>query len=341
MTPNARASCTLDRSEPGAANALPMFHTVPPPGRYPSTIIQADGTEIPGILVIDDLAYSQIHARFQEAAGKPDFAGLLVDREHMSELPAGDSTASAWVKSMARRDDGIWTGWELTDLGEQLIPTKRFKFRSPVFDLEKVAGRKDEWRPVRLVSVALTNVPHFKQLAPSLNRENAAIGGGSAMSLLDRVRARLGKPDAQEDEVYDLLDAALKAGETATTEKATLQARVKDLEKADTERQADEFVKEHGGKVSDTAKLRARFIADPAGTRETVGLLKAPAPAAARQLGREAKTPGDRAEDSAQDLAAQRKQAIATVKARDNCTHAQAAARAQREHPALWARDEQ
>ena len=338
MTTHARACCTLDRSEAAQSGALPQFHTVPPAGRYPSTIIRPDGEEAPGMLVVDDIAFAQILARFQEESGKPTFAGLLVDREHLSELPAGDSTAAAWVKTMARRDDGLWTGWDLTDLGQQLIPTKRFKFRSPVFDLEKVAGTDNEWRPVRLVSVALTNVPHFKQLAASLNRENAATGeGGSSMGLIDRLRARLGKPDAKEDEVFDLLDAALTAGDTAKTEAATLQARAKELEQAELNRQADEFCAAHEGKVADKAKLRARFVADPSGTREAFALLKAtPDKPAARQLGRDAQTPGDSAGTQGQDSAQKRKSAIAAVKARDNCSNAQAAVRAQRENAGLW-----
>ena len=334
---SARACCTLDRSEAAQGDALPMFHTVPPAGRYPSTIILADGEEVHGNLIVDDLAMTQIHATFQEESGRPGFAGLLVDREHLSELPAGDSTAAAWVKTMARRDDGLWTGWDLTDLGQPLIPTKRFKFRSPVFDLEKVAGTDNEWRPVRLVSVALTNVPHFKQLAASLNRENAATGGGSSMGLIDRLRARLGKPDAKEDEVFDLLDAALTAGDTAKTEVATLQARAKELEQAELNRQADEFVTAHEGKVADKAKLRARFVADPSGTREAFALLKAaPDKPSARQLGRDAQTPGDSAGTQGQDSAQKRKAAIASVKARDNCSNAQAAVRAQRENAGLW-----
>ena len=333
----ARATFTLqDIADPATAGDLPLFHTVPGMGEYPSKITLADGSDQRAILVIDKLAYDRLQANFAAQADEPGFAGLLVDREHLSELPAGDSTACAWAKTLQRRDDGLWTGWELTDLGNQLIPTKRFKFRSPVFDLEKVSGTTDKWRPVKLVSIALTNVPHFKQLAPSLNRESGAEQGGSPMGLIDKLRALFGKPEAQEDELFGLVDAALKAGETAKTAAATAQARVQTLEKADTDRQADEFVKEHGAKVSDTAKLRARFIADPAGTRETVALLKAETKPAARALGRDAQTPESGAGDTAKLAATARRNAIAAVRQRDGCTHAQAAARAQRENPTLW-----
>lgn len=340
-TQTARARCSLVLADAGdsAVGTLPQFHTVPPVGRYPSTIELPDGDESRGTLVIDDAAHAQILARFQEESTKPGFVGLLVDREHLSELPAGDSTAAAWVKTMARRPDGLWTGWELTDLGEQLINNKRFKFRSPVLDLEPIPGKKDEWRPVRLVSVALTNVPHFKTLAPSsLNRESGAAQGGSTMGLIEKLRALFGKPEAQEDEIFALVDAALKAGDTAKTDSAKLQARVQDLEKADTDRKADEFVKEHGAKVTDPAKLKARFVADPVGTREAIALFKAPVePRPARQLGREgAGNPGDRDQSEGKDKAKTRSAAIASIKARDNCTHTQAVTRAQKENADLW-----
>ena len=344
MTPQlARARCTMVLAEAAAAGKLPMFHTVPGPGQYPVVITRSDDAEIAATMVVDQPILAQLAARFAQEAAAPGFAGLLVDREHLSELPAGDSTAAAWVMGAEVRPDGLWTAWQLTDLGEQLINNKRFKFRSPVLDMEQVAGTDNQWRPVRLVSVALTNVPHFKQLAPaSLNRESGAATGAPTMTLVERIRARLGKPDAKEDEVFDLLDAALKAGETAITDKATLTARVKDLEKADIDRKADEFVKEHGPKVADAAKLRARFVADPVGTREAFALLKAPATApVARALGRDGQsvqTPDQRDGDGAgsADITKQRKTAIATIKARDNCSHAQAVIRAQKENPSLW-----
>ena len=158
------------------------------------------------------------------------------------------------------------------------------------------------------------------------------------MGLIDKLRALFGKPEAQEDELFVLVDAALKAGETAKTEVATAQARVSALEKADLDRQADAFVSEHEAKVSDKAKLRARFIADPAGTRESFAMLKAADPKPARQLGREgAGNPGDRAEDKGKSNVSDRKELVAQVRARDNCTHTQAVARAQKERPELWA----
>ena len=158
------------------------------------------------------------------------------------------------------------------------------------------------------------------------------------MGLIEKLRALFGKPEAQEDEIFALVDAALKAGDTAKTDSAKLQARVQDLEKADTDRKADEFVKEHGAKVTDPAKLKARFVADPVGTREAIALFKAPVePRPARQLGREgAGNPGDRDQSEGKDKAKTRSAAIASIKARDNCTHTQAVTRAQKENADLW-----
>ena len=339
---NPRARFTLDRTdapgstgEPRLAPTLPLFHTVPPKGRYRSKILMPEGGHKTGFLIVDDLAYDRILANFASAAAAPDFPGLLVDREHLSEQPDGDSTAAAWAKTIARRDDGLWTGWELTALGETLIPTKNFKFRSPVFDLERVAGHDDEWRPVRLVSIALTNVPHFKQLAPSLNRGDAATSTpeGGSMSLLDKLRARFQKPDATEDDLTALVESALTAGDTAKAECSALSQKVKDFETAKLEAAADAFVKEHGGKVSDTAKLRARYIADPAGTLETVSLLKVvETPAAPRALGREQteQTPAPNAKLKA------RAEAIDAAAAKHRCTRARAWELVQQSNPEFF-----
>lgn len=155
-------------------------------------------------------------------------------------------------------------------------------------------------------------------------------------ALVARIRARLKKPEAEEAELIALLDAALAAGETAATENATIKARCAELELAETSRKADVFVAEHGGKVVDAAKLRARFIADPQGTTEMVGMIKvAPAIEAKppRMLGRDAEAPQ---RDASPDKATQRKAAIASIKARDNCSNVQAVNRAQKESPELW-----
>jgi hypothetical protein len=165
------------------------------------------------------------------------------------------------------------------------------------------------------------------------------------MSLLDKLRARFQKPDATEDDLTALVESALTAGDTAKAECSALSQKVKDFETAKLEAAADAFVKDHGAKVSDTAKLRARYIADPAGTLETVSLLKvvetpacagthADRPAAPRALGRDQteQTP----DAGTTDKATQRKAAIAQVRARDNCSNAQAAVRATRENPDLW-----
>ena len=349
--PAPRARFTLDRTEPvppsnlppfqssspSPSPALPLFHTVPPQGRYRSKIIMPEGGHKIGTLIVDDLAYERILANFASAAAAPAWAGLLVDREHLSEQPDGDSTAAAWAKTIARREDGLWTGWELTALGETLIPTKNFKFRSPVFDLERVAGHDDQWRPVKLVSIALTNVPHFKQLAPnSLNREDGAATStpeGGSMSLFDKLRARFQKPDATEDDLTALVESALTAGDTAKAECSALSQKVKDFETAKLEAAADAFVKDHGAKVSDTAKLRARYIADPAGTLETVSLLKVvETPAAPRALGRDQteQTPAPNAKLKA------RAEAIDAAAAKHRCTRARAWELVQQSNPEFF-----
>ena len=153
-------------------------------------------------------------------------------------------------------------------------------------------------------------------------------------ALIARLRAWFKKPEAEEPELLALLDAALAAGESAATENATIKARCSELELAETNRKADAFVAEHGAKVQDSAKLRARYIEDPAGTVATLSLLK-PVESAkpVRMLGRDGEPPQ---RDAQPDKAAARKALTASIKARDNCTNVQASLRAQREQPELW-----
>jgi hypothetical protein len=382
-----RAKFTLSDSQipdqaQSAGGALPMFHTVPPMGRYVSRIEYPNGSAKKGIVVLDDLAYRQILDDFKVRASKPGFPGLLVDREHLSEMPAGDSAAAAWVKTIELRDNGIWTGWELTDLGQKLTgPKGQYKFRSPVFDLKKIEGI-EEWRPTALVSVGLTNVPHFRELEASLNAENQAdecehmnpdgtfvngfdgcvlhmreceghneesarkicatiarqkaAGKETEMQIVERLRARLAAKDADETQLVGLFDAAMDAAEASATEVGKLKARIAELELKEREAAADAFVEANASRIADKAKVRARYIADPAGTQELVASIKAietrPFP---RAVGRETPAGNPPAGDKAA-RASEREELVARVRARFKCGAAAAVARAQREHPELW-----
>lgn len=87
---------------------------------------------------------------------------VLVDFEHHAET-GGDTEAAAWVQRV-RVDPvkGLMATFRFTDAGASAVANRRLRFLSPVWELDP-AGR-----PVRLVSVGLTNKPNLP-VRPVLN----------------------------------------------------------------------------------------------------------------------------------------------------------------------------
>ena len=324
-------------AETGAAG---WYHTVPPVGEYPSQIQKPGGKKVKGILVVDAEAYRRIRADFAAKAGSAEFAGLIVDLEHQSEQADGSTEAAAWAKELEQRPDGLWTRWDLTDLGDTVLGRGRYKYRSPAFDLELLPGTRDRYRPVALSSIGLTNTPHFKNLAPSLNR---AVSQEAGMDMLQRLRATLNLPEtADEEAVCSAVEALSKKDTTQCKALAKAEGRVVELETADRTREADAFISLHKGKIKDEAAVRAQYLKDPETCKGLFGALKTEAAAgqrAPRMLGRDAKTP---AADSAGDSATrtrERARVISEIQHRDGCKRTVAVCRAQREHAALFAKE--
>lgn len=324
------------RKEPGAVIGEDWYHVVPPPGEYESTIRLRGGKTKRGVLVIDEEAYSRILAAFAAAKARESWAGLIVDREHRSEIPDGDTEAAAWAVELERRADGLWARWEKTALGEQLLGGRNYRHRSPAFNLEEVAGTRDRYRPVELTSIGLTNTPHFRNLAPSLNR------GGSEevrVTLVEKLRARLKLPEtADEDAVGEAVDTALAKAETDAAALATAQERITAMEKRDLEREADEFCSLHKARIKDAAAVRAQYVKDPAGAKALFGALaQGEAPRQPRMVGKDAGTPKAGADAVAVAERHQRRNTlVASIQRRDSCTRVQALARAERENPELF-----
>ena len=94
---------------------------------------------------------------------------VLVDFEHHAET-GGDTEAAAWVQRV-RVDPvkGLLATFRFTDAGADAVSNRRLRFLSPVWELD------GDGRPVRLVSVGLTNKPNLP-VRPIMNR---APGQGS------------------------------------------------------------------------------------------------------------------------------------------------------------------
>ena len=94
---------------------------------------------------------------------------VLVDFEHHAET-GGNTEAAAWVQRV-RVDPakGLLATFRFTDAGADAVSNRRLRFLSPVWELDP-AGR-----PVRLISVGLTNKPNLP-VRPVFNRAPVARG---------------------------------------------------------------------------------------------------------------------------------------------------------------------
>ena len=373
MTPTSRIALAICRSEV-ASSSQRWYHTLPPVGDYPMPIHLPGGT-VQGVLVIDATAQARISQAFAAAASAADFPGVLVDREHASETPDGDTTAMAWAKELQIRADGIWTRWDLTTAGEPLILGHAYAYRSPAMALEPIdANAKAQlntgtacraptgigrWRPIALRSIALTNCPHFRDLTPALGRDQYGHGmpcpdnqTTTETPTMDRalICSKLGLDPAKatDDEILGALDALVKArtdGEAATAEATAAKNELATIKARALEADATAFVLAHKARIKSDqeATVLASYKANPDAVKALFGALAeagtglaCQAPTArARIQASAAATPGDR-DPAATDKGNQRAAFIATVAARDNLSRREAIGIARREKPELW-----
>jgi hypothetical protein len=371
MNASARIALAICRQE-AAPSGERWYHTLPSLGEYPMPIHFSKGT-VPGILVIDPEAQSRISQAFAVASAQPDFPGVLVDREHSSEHPDGDSTAMAWAKELQIRPDGIWTRWDLTAAGEPLITGHAFAYRSPAMalepldataqaqlsaqksaltsDLRPLTSAPGRWRPIALRSIALTNVPHFRDLTPALGRDSQTTTT-TETTTMDRalICSKLGLDPAKatDDEILGALDALVKAqadGATAAAACTAAQAELATIKARALEADAAAFVLAHKARIKPDAEasVLASYKANPEATQALFATLAdlperrhdaAPATARARIDASAAATPGAR--DPSDDKQAQRLACVAGVAARDNISRREAMGIARREKPELW-----
>jgi len=252
------------------------------------------------------------------------------------------------------RDDGIWTRWDLTSAGEPLILGHAYAYRSPAMSLEpldatakaQLAGAVStaigRWLPVAITSIALTNVPHFRELSPALGRESSQPTPTPTGTTMDKnaICAALGlDPAAATDEQIMAAIEALKANaQTATAECTAAKGELAVIKARQDLADADAFCTAHAARIQDAATVRARYLADPEGVKALFGSLAAPQADPARQArlcARDARTPGEAA--NSQDKGAERNKLVAHVAARDSISRRDAMCVARRERPELWA----
>ena len=303
----ALASC---RAAHEGEDAL-WFETFPPYGRYPvgGTV---EGAKDDAEFILDEAAAKAVIENFRAAQERADWPGVLVDREHFSADRGKTSDAMAWARDIRQDADGsIWTRWEFTAPGRELWDGKVLVSRSPYFACEKV-GR--DYRPVALLSVAMTNTPHFSELstlaAARAKAEVEKLNSGKVekcetTSTTPPFHSSTFQPfnQNQKETKMNKIIEALGLGEGATEEDAVaaieaLRQQASDAvakaEEAEKEKddavaecralKAEAFVAANAGKIADVAAAKAAYVKDPATAEAILAACRAPAEAKPQQV---------------------------------------------------------
>jgi len=247
------------------------------------------------IQVIDGKAVEAMVNRFNTESKAAEFAGMRIDKDHLSRSLDNATESLGWAMELRARD-GIpeaRIGW--TGLGRPLIESKEdqppvYKFFSTEYDptqCEKIGtravGKKtyDIVRPLRLDGLSLTNDPNNKGQRPISNRDGKSAGDDietQPATKMNKVIKLLGlADDASEDSVVTAVQAiqnrATKAeGQVTTlnTERTALLAAQVD---SDLEKYKNRF------KPENREKIKAALITNRASTIELLESLEAPAAA--------------------------------------------------------------
>ena len=286
-----RIKCRFGLEKAKDAN---WFQTTPPYGDYPGGNVTRNGKKIENaVLRFDAESVEAIMSAFKAKLANSDWPGLLVDREHFSLDTGTPSDAMAWATDIRLEEDGsIWTRWNFTPEGEKLWNEKILVSRSPVLHLEE--GADGVWKPVELVSIGMTNTPHFN-LSPVAAARDADNNNTKEKPEMEKeILAALGLgEDAGKEEILAEI-ASLK--DAATQAKAKEDEAKDKADKAEAEcraLKADAFIAANKDKIQDIAKARETYLKAPEATEAAFGLFKVTAPApAARISAKDAKTPG-------------------------------------------------
>jgi phage I-like protein len=123
------------------------------------------------IQVVDAEAVSAMAAEIAKAKAKPNWPGLLVDREHFSYDNNKESRAAGWVNDAEARADGLFGPIRFTNTGRSDVEGGEYRFLSPVFDRKSAVHLGgNRYRVVKLLGLALTNVPNIRDIQALTNR---------------------------------------------------------------------------------------------------------------------------------------------------------------------------
>lgn len=299
-----------------------------PLGDFPGTLVTSDG-EKSIIQRIDRAALDAIVRNFEPK--------VLVDLEHRSMFPRGDTAAAAWILALEIRPDGLWGRLDLSDIGEGAIKNKRYRHLSPAFDVEPVGTGDDGIdivRPVRLTSAGLTNNHNLKALQP-LTNSAAAESNEKKEHAMKEIAIALGLPETAD---LPAILSAIAALKTAQTELEPAKAKIKELEGSALEKEADVFVAANSAKIKDAPAVKKQYVVNKDATIALfASLADAPLARAARVHNQAAATtPGAGAVDTDVDKAKAQKAFVLQIQAREKCDYKTAWNIARMEKPELF-----
>ena len=192
--------------------------------------VHAEGTQRVDRAVARGLVrqFSSLWSRLKRPfGGLPIFIGHPDDPQFRGQPGHTDTRAYGWIGALEARDDGLYMRAEWSTAGAELLRSGHYKYLSPRWLVERRDDAEQGLRPVRLLSVGLTNHPAIAGDAISnechLLREDFQV-------VLDA----LGLPDeATVDEVLEQLDL-LQQGDHADLPE--LNALTAELEEARADR---------------------------------------------------------------------------------------------------------
>lgn len=214
--------------------------------------------------VIDEAALQSIVNRFKAEAASEDFAGLLVDADHLSHDLANDTAALAWLKELDIRNGQLHGRLELTDLGEAAVKGKRYKYFSTEYSAADLQALPDNAvRPLRLAGLAFTNRPNNRGARPISNRDGTTPPGetttetNTTNNTMQSIAEKLGlSAEATEADILTAIEGLMK--------------KVSDMETKDAEAGADAVLNRLGNRVPEAARphWRAQLITNRAATEK-------------------------------------------------------------------------
>jgi phage I-like protein len=159
--------------------------------------------------------------------GAPIYIGHPDDPRLANQFP--DRKAYGWIMAIEARDDGLYLQPKWGAAGQDLLANAHYKWFSPFWGCRNdgLENGRAILRPVRLVSIGLTNTPNIEGIPPLANEDatQPTPKGEPPVNRTDLIKA-LGLPENADD------PAILAAIKAVQDELAALKAKAAESESA-------------------------------------------------------------------------------------------------------------